>query len=347
MAACRSVPLGLLFTEVGVLRAARFVPILVLCCSGILPAKEWAQKMFKIVDHDFGTVARGAKAEFDFELENIYKEDVHVASVRTSCNCTIPTIINPDLKTWEKGKVRAIFDTRSYLGARSATVTVVIDKPFPAEVQLSVKGFIRSDVVFEPGAADFGDIDLGKEAERTIKVKYAGRSDWRIVDVKTPKHIDVRVEPTRRQGGRIDYQMRVGLSKTAPAGNINNQLIIVTNDAKMTKIPFNVSGRVLSSLTVRPKALSLGIVRPGDSVTKQIVVRGTVPFRIVDVQCDDKSFSFKPPAKKKPIHLIPVKFTAGTGVGIVVRKINIVTDLANKKATCVATVEVRPPPRGE
>ena len=126
------------------LRAALFAPILVLCCTGIVPAKEWAQKMFKIVDYDFGTVARGAKAEFDFELENIYKEDVHVASVRTSCNCTTPKIINPELKTWEKGKVRAIFNTRSFLGARSATVTVVIDKPYPAEVQLSVKGFLGS-----------------------------------------------------------------------------------------------------------------------------------------------------------------------------------------------------------
>ena len=32
------------------------------------PAKEWALKMFQGTSHDFGHVARGAKAEFAFEL---------------------------------------------------------------------------------------------------------------------------------------------------------------------------------------------------------------------------------------------------------------------------------------
>ena len=30
-------------------------------------------------EHDFGTVARGAKAEYRFDFENLYMEDVHVA----------------------------------------------------------------------------------------------------------------------------------------------------------------------------------------------------------------------------------------------------------------------------
>ena len=53
-------------------------------------AQEWAKKMFKVTSHDFGTVARGAKAEFAFEFENIYEEEVHIASVRSSCGCTFP-----------------------------------------------------------------------------------------------------------------------------------------------------------------------------------------------------------------------------------------------------------------
>jgi hypothetical protein len=50
-------------------------------------AQSWAQKMFKVTSHDFGTVARGAKAEFLFEMQNIFEEDIHIASVRTSCTC--------------------------------------------------------------------------------------------------------------------------------------------------------------------------------------------------------------------------------------------------------------------
>ena len=127
----------------------------VLPCSG----QEWAQKMFKITDHDFGTVARGAKAEVAFVFENIYMEEVHVAGVRASCGCTTPRVENGTLKTYEKGAIVAHFNTDTFLGQRGATLTVSIDQPFPAEVQLHVRGFIRNDVVVEPGSVQVGSID--------------------------------------------------------------------------------------------------------------------------------------------------------------------------------------------
>src|SRR5262245_10828194 len=60
-------------------------------------AKEWAQKMFPTTSHDFGHVARGSKAEFAFEIQNLYEEDVHIADVKTSCGCTTPTVTKATL----------------------------------------------------------------------------------------------------------------------------------------------------------------------------------------------------------------------------------------------------------
>ena len=45
---------------------------------------DWTTKMFETTSHDFGTVARGERAEFEFVLENLYVEDVHIVGVRTS-----------------------------------------------------------------------------------------------------------------------------------------------------------------------------------------------------------------------------------------------------------------------
>ena len=67
--------------------------------------------MFAATSHDFGHVARGAKAEFAFELQNVYEEDIHILDVRTSCGCTTPTITKPTLKTWEKGSIVATLNT--------------------------------------------------------------------------------------------------------------------------------------------------------------------------------------------------------------------------------------------
>ncbi len=80
--------------------------------------QEWARKMFKVTEHDFGTVAAGAKAEYRFVFENLYLEEVHVAGVRTSCGCTTPSIENPTLKTYEKGAIVAKFNTPLFRGQR-------------------------------------------------------------------------------------------------------------------------------------------------------------------------------------------------------------------------------------
>ncbi len=89
--------------------------------------------MFDVTTHDFGVVPRGAKTEFEFKFTNKYKEVVHVSSVRTSCKCTIPRIEQQELKTYQQSSVIAEFKTSDFVGARSAVITVVFDKPFRAD----------------------------------------------------------------------------------------------------------------------------------------------------------------------------------------------------------------------
>ena len=82
---------------------------------------------------------------------------------------------------------------------------------------------------------------------------------------------------------------------------------------------------------------------PGQKVTKQLIVRAKTPFRVVDVRCagGDDCFEFKKPREAKTLQFIPVIFTAGTTPGKVVQTIEIKTDMANTKATCVATAFIK------
>ena len=313
--------------------------LVVLCFSAPLQAKEWARKMFDpngdgVPDlfHDFGTVARGAKAEFEFDLQNIYKEEVHIASVRSSCGCTTPSIINPTLQTWDTGKILAKFNSRSFLGQKSATITVTIDRPYAAEVQLTVSGYIRSDVVLHPGSVDVGEIDAGSSSVQVIDINYAGRNDWRIVGMEIPnKNVKVQLRETRREmspgAARVSYQMQVTLSKDAPVGYVTDQFYIVTNDQQMRKIPVAMSGRVLPSVTVSPASLALGVLEPGEKITKQLLVKSKRPFQVTDVACEGDCLTFESPAGAKMLHRIPVTFTAGDEPGTLAMDIRIMTDL--------------------
>ena len=321
------------------------LPSILLALASVSAAhsQDWAKKMFQETSHDFGVVARGATAEYAFEFTNLYEEDIHIASVRSSCGCTSPRVTSDTLKTFEKAQIIAAFNTRSFLGQKSATITVTIDKPYYAEVQLSVNGFIRGDVVFDPGEINLGAVDEGAGAEQTVTVAYAGRSDWRITDVRSANgHFEVELDELERASGRVKYQMVFRLKPDAPAGYIQDQLTLVTDDQNRRTIPVPVTGRIVPALTVSPASLFLGVLEPGEKVTKRIVVRGKQPFKVIDVDCGDDCFQFETDDESKALHFIPVTFVAGENPGDIRQQIKIETDLGGVIANCTATATIRP-----
>ncbi|MBT6920405.1 MAG: DUF1573 domain-containing protein, partial [Planctomycetaceae bacterium] len=141
-----------LMNRLPVLKPSRITVLCMWCaivCVGLassapsVSAQEWAKKMFSVTSHNFGTVAKGSKTEFRFVYRNLYEEDVHVSSVRTSCGCTQPAITKKLIETHETGEIVAVFNTRTFLGQHGATLTVTFDQPFQAEVQLRVAGNVR------------------------------------------------------------------------------------------------------------------------------------------------------------------------------------------------------------
>jgi hypothetical protein len=301
--------------------------------------------MFDVTRHDFGSVARSAKAEFRFVLTNIYVEDVHISNVRASCGCTRVRIEKPTLKTYEKGAIVASVNTQAFTGRKSATITVTFDQPFPATVQLHSSSYIRSDVVFHPGNVDLGSVEQGSPVEKTVSVSYAGRNDWKIKDVRSANpHLSATLKETRRGNGQVGYQLAVHLGEGASPGHLRDHLVLITNDRRLTRVPLLVEGVVQSGIVVSPSSLFMGVVEPGKKVTKQLVVRGKKPFRIISVSCEDGCFEFDTSAQDeaKPLHLIPVTFIAGDNPGKVLKTIRIETDLGDSTPELSAYAVVAP-----
>ncbi|HEY4761284.1 MAG TPA: DUF1573 domain-containing protein [Thermoguttaceae bacterium] len=296
-----------------------------------LAAQEWAAKMFQEKQYDFGVCARNASAEYKFVFENIYMEDVHVAGVRTSCGCTTPRVENDALKTYEKGAIVAHFNTDRFLGQRGATITVTFDKPYYAQVQLHVRGHIRGDVVVEPGSVRMGAVDVGTPVDQKVKVYYSGgQGNWQILDVKSANpHLKAEVLENIRNSRQVAYELKVHLDENAPVGYINDYLMLVTNDNRGTQIPLLVEGCVEAEITVSPAALFMGVLQPGQKVTRQLIVKSKTPFKIVDIICDDNSFKFDTSSEQTPktLHVIPVTFVAPSDtMGRVVKSIKIETE---------------------
>ena len=152
-------------------------------------------------------------------------------------------------------------------------------------------------------------------AQQTLAISYAGRNDWKITQVEcADPHIEASLVETGRTPGQVNYSVSVKLKADAPPGYIRDQLTLVTNDfdPRSARVPVAVEGVVASALTVRPSPLMMGIVEAGKPVTRNLVIQGRAPFRILCVRSADDRFRCKAPAETKAVHILPVTFLAKT-----------------------------------
>lgn len=278
-------------------------------------AQSWAKGLFPVTSHDFGTVAKAAKTEFRFPVQNNLGQDIHIASVRASCGCTTPSIETENVKAGDTGFINAKFNTGSFFGQRSATLTVVIDRPRYAEVQLQVKGYVRTDVVFNPGEVNFGTVETGESQTKKVDLEYAGRSDWKITNVRTPSEfVSAEIKEANRGNGRVKYELEVSIKEGAPAGPVQNELILETNDRRLKSVALRYSADVRPTLSVSPQTIDLKEIAPGSSYQQRIVVRGAKPFRVNSITLDGFTIDYQASDEAKAVHLIPVKITAGESI---------------------------------
>jgi hypothetical protein len=259
--------------------------------------------------HDFGIVARGSRQEKVFEFVNTTGSDLMMTGVKTSCGCTKPKILTSQVKPGETGKLSAVFDTVNFYGNRGATLTVSIKKtgaaPQNGEIQFSVKGSIRRDVVLTPGEFSFDDVMVSQEADRVAKVLYAGNAKWKILEVKStnPNLIAEAREVTRDQSrGRVTYELVVKLSGKQDTGSFNEFLTIVTNDANTNGMPVAVKGIVKSRIEVSP--IQLGTINQGQTVKKKLILKSSKPFSIKEVKSGDSRIKFEAADGEKNLHVL-------------------------------------------
>ena len=297
--------------------------------------------LFKTTSHDFGTVARAAKTEYRFTFDNLYNQSIQVRSVRTSCGCTTPIVETEIVPPGGRGSILAKFNTGTHTGSRSATLTVTFDKPTFSEIQLHVKGYIRSDVVFQPGEATFGNLMQGSSKTIEVGVDYAGKPNWQINQV-TSSDSFITVEPTEvsRQNGRIRYTLAVSISGDAPVGPLESELVVHTNDRNMTTVPLRLMANIAPEISVSPQTLSLGDIVQGEPIKQLIVLKGHHPFLIKSVESGEFDIEAKLSEERKTLQALQMIITPRTTeFGKEVKgKISFFTDLPEKPWIDIGTV---------
>ena len=320
--------------------------------------KDWRNHVIpaKARSFDFQTVPKGATPVHPFVLRNPFQEPIHIVAITSSCTCTTMDFDEEKsvLKTYEEAIIAVQLRGDRFDGSRNSTITVTLDKPHRTEIHLNVRGDIRSDLTISPTFIDFGNVELGGGRTRSLIVTYTGSNfQWRLVDAQCENKF-VRAEVTNEPArvGAKTFRVNVSLDKEAPSGTINTQLILISNDAQHRReIPISIRATVGTVITVRPPALSLGVLPPGArSPVREAVLSGTQPFRITKVECDNPAVEItprNPPDMQSRLHMLSITYrnpVAGDGApedGIMRAIIRVTTDVPCLTPTFYVTATVR------
>jgi hypothetical protein len=273
---------------------------------------NWAEPMFEKLDHDFGVVAKGADTKYRLKLVNKLPNPIHILGAGTLCKCASAAVLQDTLAPGETGFVEITLDTRKFEGNRDTTVIVHFDRPQYAEVRIPIKAYIRKDVVLTPGKVEFGPVALGAGAERRVGIAYSGAPNWVIREViNKNSQLEVQLQEVSRVGGLCNYELITKLKPGAKAGELRDQLILVTNDTGNPHIPVMVEGRIEAEYTVTPELVDFGILRPGERKQLILVVSGRKPFTVEKIESEETSaFEVRLPKMPAKFHRLPLTVTA-------------------------------------
>ena len=273
--------------------------------------QSWAIKMFSEPKFDFGPVAQHSDCQGYLDFTNCFEPDMELVSVSTSCKCISASTDTKLLKPHETGKIKLVLDTSHFHGKRNVTLTVQFKYKDNNYVTASVpcEAFIRTDVWMQPSFANLGAISAGTGGEQKVKVTRTGNDQWKIQEVRS-RHPGVTTELTElnRGNGRVEYEILVKVAADAQIGNIQESLILVTNDSSNANVALRVEGRVEADIQVTPEVLALGKMHPGQESKVKLVVKSKKPIRLERIDFAEHPDNFKValPSEEKSIHILQV-----------------------------------------
>jgi hypothetical protein len=238
------------------------------------------------------------------------------------------------LQPRESAILEANMDTSKFTkpGHRTVSIFVSVGPQYISTATVQVMANRRDDVVFNPGQVSFGVVAGGQSLTRTIEVEYAGVLDWRVSEViKNDAPVEVVQEEMYRRPGQVGYRLRVTLKPDAPPGQLTSKLLLKTNDPASPLVPVLVEATIQAPLTVVPSALSFGNAKVGETLSKRVIVRGIVPFKIMGIEGIGDSFTVELPEKADVQQILTIKYQA-KAAGEMHQQLKIITDLPQEAA---------------
>ncbi|MEO8383554.1 MAG: DUF1573 domain-containing protein, partial [Acidobacteriota bacterium] len=98
---------------------------------------------------DFGTVPKGEKIDWAFEIKNTGTADLEILAAKPTCGCTVADF-DKLIKPGQSGKISAHVDTTNFAGPISKAVTIESNDPNTPTAQVTISAIVKPYVEAYP-----------------------------------------------------------------------------------------------------------------------------------------------------------------------------------------------------
>jgi len=229
---------------------------------------------------DFGTVAKGDKLDWAFQIKNTGTADLQIIAAKPGCGCTVADF-DKVIKPGEMGKVTAHVDTTNFAGPIAKTVTVESNDPSTPQATLTIHATVKPYVEAAPvgfvrytmlqGDAQSQSITLYSEEDDPFEItKVETPGDW--VKVNYTKIADEAQRINAGKVGQNQYKFDITVGgPDAKIGPIAEKVHIISNSKHQPDYFISVTGVIRPTLRVEPQSVNFGETAPSDSAATRVV----------------------------------------------------------------------------
>ncbi len=231
---------------------------------------------------DFGTVPKGQKLDWSFEIKNTGTADLEILAAKPTCGCTVADF-DKLIKPGATGKLSAHVDTTNFAGPISKAVTLETNDPSAASAQVTITAIVKPYVEAYPvGFVRFNMLQ-GDTEKQSILLYSEEEEPFEIVKIESPQEW-IRAEAKKADGadivskvgraGQAQYVVDITVGGEVRPGPIAEKVRVVTNSKNQPEYSLTVSGVIRPPFRVEPTGINFGEITPADTgATRTITLR--------------------------------------------------------------------------
>lgn len=199
--------------------------------------------IFEQADFDAGQVEQGDEIEHDFLFRNEGDLDLHISQVRSSCGCMTGSPAMQTIPPGGRGEIEVHFNTTSYFGKVSRTISVLSDDPKNPIARLRIRANIGFDVAVDPPEIYVGKVTRGSSVRTYPRVLLGPGRDVQLTAVESESRI-VDVDWADVGQSERERRLQLKIRRDAPSGEFREQILIRTSSPRRPVVAVPVVGIV-------------------------------------------------------------------------------------------------------